>query len=174
MVVGPRHFDAPLERALPIRKGANYQHRRNYEGHYWCAGSRSHVWYESMTEYSALMYLDHTLEIAELSSQPACVYFDDGSRHYPDFFARLKSGKRIMFDVRPVDLIDDVAVEQFSKTASVCEQIGWQYEVVHGLTGVPRYNLEWLAAYRHSWNSPPPAVGEAMPSYLSEPMTLGL
>src|SRR5690625_5889385 len=95
MPIGPACLDVGIERALPIRRGHSYQHRRNYEGHYWCAGTGRHVWYESMTEYTALMHLDHTERLSAVATQPVCLYFADGSRHYPDFFALHESGEKV-------------------------------------------------------------------------------
>lgn len=89
MPAGPECRDVGIERAELIRRGHNYQHRRNYEGFYWCAGTESHIWYESMTEYTSLMYLDHTTELAAVAAQPLCLIFEDGTKHYPDFFAVL-------------------------------------------------------------------------------------
>lgn len=131
-----------------------YQHRRNYEGYYQCAGSGQPIWYESMTEYTALMGLDHQHRLAGIAAQPFCILFPNGMRHYPDFFAVHESGRQWVYDVRPAELVDEKAAEQFAKTRTVCDQIGWGYEVLDGLTGVPRHNLEWLAAYRHPYIKP--------------------
>lgn len=172
MVIGPDCRDVGIERAVPIRRGGNYQHRRNYEGHYWCAGSGRHVWYESMTEYTALMHLDHTERLSAVATQPVCLYFADGSRHYPDFFALHESGEKVMYDVRPLELVDKAAEDQFVKTSQVCERIGWGYAVLHGVTGLQRHNLEWLAAYRHPWNCPTEGDRSQLLAFLEEPQTL--
>lgn len=173
MVIGPDCRDVGIERAVPIRRGGNYQHRRNYEGHYWCAGSGRHVWYESMTEYTALMYLDHTERLSAVASQPVCFHFADASRHYPDFFALHESGEKVMYDVRPLALVDKTAEEQFAKTSEACERIGWGYAVLHGVSGAQRHNLEWVAAYRHPWNSPTADDRERLLAFLDVPQTLG-
>ncbi|MEE1622727.1 TnsA-like heteromeric transposase endonuclease subunit [Zafaria sp. Z1313] len=143
-----------LETARRARRPANYQHRRNYEGYYWWAGSGESVWYESMTEYAVLMELDHSQRLAKVAAQPFCILFNDGARHYPDYFALHASGSQVVYDVRPADRIDEKAEMQFAKTREVCEQIGWGYEVLHGATGVQRHNLEWLAGYRHPYITP--------------------
>lgn len=161
-----------LEAARPVRKPVKYQHRRNYEGYYWCAASGESVWYESMTEYSALMNLDHGGDLARVAAQPFCVLFSDGTRHYPDYFARHASGKQVVYDVRPEDRIDHKAVVQFGKTREICEQIGWGYEVLHGVTGVQRHNLEWLAAYRHSYVAPNSTMRERIVDAAIDPVSL--
>lgn len=140
-----------LETARMVRRPVKYQHRRNYEGFYWCAGSGESIWYESMTEYSALMELDHTRQLAKVAAQPFCILYPDGTRHYPDYFTLHASGRQVVYDVKPVDRLDEKAVTQFAKTRQVCEHVGWGYEVLHGVTGLRRHNLEWLAAYRHPY-----------------------
>lgn len=161
-----------IETARVARKPAKYQHRRNYEGYYWCSGSGQSIWYESMTEYSALMELDHTLRLAQVAAQPLCMLFPDGSRHYPDFFALHESGRQFLYDVRPESLVDEKASVQFAKTRKVCEQIGWGYRILHGVTGVSRHNLEFLAGYRHPYVDPGPAVRDRILSEASEPRSL--
>src|SRR5690625_4642359 len=88
-----------------------------------------------MTEYTALMYLDHTERLSAVASQPVCFHFADASRHYPDFFALHESGEKVMYDVRPLALVDKTAEEQFAKTSEACERIGWGYAVLHGVSG---------------------------------------
>ncbi|MFF2296536.1 TnsA-like heteromeric transposase endonuclease subunit [Arthrobacter sp. NPDC058127] len=150
-VADQRCLQHGLESARILRRPVKYQHRRNYEGYYWCSGSGESVWYESMTEYSALMHLDHTLNLIKVAAQPLCILFTDGTRHYPDYFALHESGRQVLYDVRPAELVDEKAEIQFAKTREVCAKIGWGYEVLHGLTGMPRHNLEWLAGYRHPY-----------------------
>lgn len=147
-----------LGTAQRSREPVKYQHRRNYEGYYACAGTGQSIWYESMTEYSALMQLDHEYQLAQVASQPFCILFPDNSRHYPDFFAVHASGQQCVYDVRPMELIDDRASTQFEKTGRLCERIGWAYEVLHGVRGVQRHNLEWLAGYRHQYVAPESTV----------------
>lgn len=172
MLAGPECRDVGIERAAPIRRAYNYQHRRNYEGLYWCAGTGSHVWYESMTEYTSLMYLDHKMMLTAVAAQPLCLVFEDGTMHYPDYFATLQSGRRILIDVKPHERMDDVVRAQFDKTATACRLIGWDYDVLHGLQTVPRHNLEWLSAYRHPWNAPSGEDRSRLLLFLAQPREL--
>lgn len=172
MVAGPACRDVGIERAELIRRGHNYQHRRNYEGLYWCAGTESHVWYESMTEYTSLMYLDHTTSLVAVAAQPLCLIFEDRTKHYPDYFAVLQSGRKVLIDVKPYDRMDEAVEEQFVKTAAACELIGWDYEVMHGLPDLPRHNLEWIAGYRHPWNAPSDTDRSRLLAFLAEPRQL--
>jgi hypothetical protein len=91
------------------RQGAKYPNRRNYEGFYWCSQTKSHVWYESMAEYTALMWMDYSYDVAAVASQPMCIVFPDGHRHYPDYFVVLGTGDQLVVDVRPLALVDDKA-----------------------------------------------------------------
>ena len=170
--VGPSCAGAALHLAQRSRTANRYRFQRNYQGHYWCAGTGGHVWYESMTEYSSLMLLDHTKRLIAVASQPAALFFADGSTHYPDFFALHESGDRVMYDVRPAELIDDKAAVQFAKTADLCERIGWGYELLHGAGGIQRYNLEWITAYRHPWNRPDDVERVRLCAFLDQPRTL--
>lgn len=161
-----------LEDARVSRRPVKYRNRRNYEGYYWCAGSGESVWYESMTEYSVLMELDHTHRPAQVAAQPLCILFADGSRHYPDYFVLHRSGRRFLYDVRPAGLVDDKAETQFARTREVCGRIGWGYEVLHGVTGAQRHNLEWLAGYRHPYTAPEPRARSLILDATREPISL--
>ncbi|MCD4849699.1 TnsA-like heteromeric transposase endonuclease subunit [Arthrobacter sp. AK01] len=161
-----------LHLAMPARVGHRYRHQRNYHGLYWCAGTRSHVWYESMSEYSALMNQDHQSSLVAIAAQPALIQFADGTRHYPDYFALHDSGVRVMYDVRPLSLVDETTVGQFQKTAQLCERVGWGYEILHGLEGVQRHNLEWIAGYRHPWVRPSEDISERIHEILIQPRSL--
>lgn len=156
-----------------MHRGRNYQHRRNYEGHYWRLGTSHHVCYESMTKYTSLMYLDHTSQLSAVVTRPVCFYFTDGSRHYAVFFALHESGEKVMYGVRPLSLVDKATEAQFSKTAEVCERIGWAYAALHGVSRAQRHNLEWVAAYRHPRYSPREMDQERLLAFLEKPQMLG-
>lgn len=161
-----------LHKAVVYRQGIKYPHRRNYEGYYWFSRTAQHLWYESLTEYSALMWLDFSKAIVGISTQPLRILFADGRSHYPDIFTVLRDGTQALYDVRPQSLIDDKAAATFAKTADLCQRIGWPYQVLGELDLPMRHNLEWLAAYRHPRYRPPPDVRETALDYLSEPAPL--
>lgn len=161
-----------IETARLVRRPVNYQHRRNYEGYYWSSTTGQSIWYESMTEYSALMELDHTLQLAKVAAQPLCILFADGTRHYPDYFALHESGRQFLYDVRPESLIDEKARTQFAKTREICGKIGWGYGVLHGVTGVQRHNLEFLAGYRHPYIHPGIELRDRILAEASDPVSL--
>ena len=170
--VGPACRDVAFERALPWRKAHNYPQRRNYEGLYWCAGTQAHVWYESMTERSSLMFLDHTQLITAIAAQPMRIVFADGGWHVPDYFALIGARTRVLYDVKPQELIDSDVQTQIDKTAVVCAQIGWKYQVLHDLPLVFGQNLEWLAGFRHPWNAMPDDQRLRLLIELRQPCTL--
>jgi hypothetical protein len=161
-----------LYKAAVYRQAIKYPHRRNYEGYYWFSRTRQHLWYESLTEYSALMWLDFSQPIVGISTQPFCIVFADGSAHFPDFFTVLRDGTQSLYDVRPQILIDEKAADVFTKTRDLCRRIGWPYQILGELEVPMRHNLEWLAAYRHPRFKAPPEVREMVFDYLSEPASL--
>ena len=161
-----------LHKAAVYRQGLKYPRRRNYEGYYWFSRTGRHLWYESLTEYSALMWLDFSQSIVGISTQPLRILFADGTSHYPDVFTVLRDGTQSLYDVRPESLIDDRATATFAKTAILCQRIGWPYQVLGEFDPPMRHNLEWLAAYRHPRYKPPPAIRETALEFLSEPAPL--
>lgn len=157
-----------LHTAQVSRQPVKYQHRRHYEGYYWFSQTGKLVWYESMVEYTALMWLDYQQSIQSIAAQPMCIFFSDGSRHYPDFFAVHADGSQVLYDVRPLARIDESAALQFEKTKKVCAKAGWRYEVLTGVDQVARHNLEWMAAYRHQRCSPDDVLSERVLEFLSD------
>jgi hypothetical protein len=139
-----------FERTAPVRSGRNYQHRRHYEGLYPVISTGQAVWYESLLEWQCLMQLEHAGDVAGISTQPFCIVGPDRFRHYPDFFYRRGSdGIGVVVDVRSADRIDEATGARYQLTAALCSEVGWEYEIMHGLTGWAAMNLEWLSAFRH-------------------------
>lgn len=162
----------PFEAALPVREGTNYPGRLNHAGYYWFAGADHHVRHESMLEHVALMWLDYAYRIRSISAQPMVIRFRDGTTHVPDFFAVERSERRVLIDVHPTDLMDDVAVAQFDKTAAICRRVGWAYLLLTEFRTAVVNNLEWLAAYRHPRYAPAPDVTEAVRQFASRSPSL--
>ena len=52
-------FEWFAERAIPVRRSANYRKRRNRIGHLWMASTRTSVQFESLLERSLLLDLDY-------------------------------------------------------------------------------------------------------------------
>lgn len=163
----------PLESALPARVPSKFPGQSNYHGRYYFAGQVSKlVWHESMAEYTALMWLDHTEHVVAISSQPMCLWFGDGGNsrsHYPDYFLLLADGRRRMLDVRPEERVDDAARLTFERTRVLCERVGWEYDVFTGLDRAREFNLEWLSAFRHERYQPEPAEKAELLGFLAAP-----
>jgi hypothetical protein len=139
-----------FEDTEPVRAGSNYQHRRHYEGMYPVLSTGQAVWYESMLELQCLTQLEHSGDLAKIATQPMCFVGPDRFRHYPDFFYRRRSdGAGVVVDVRAANRIDQATSARYELTAELCHLIGWDYEIMNGLTGWAAMNLEWLAAFRH-------------------------
>lgn len=154
------------------RRGYNYQHRRNHEGFYPFISTGDFLRYESLEELRCLVLLEHTEDVTSIASQPFCLSFKDNSRHYPDLFAVGGDGRRTVYDVNPLDGIDDDTREVFAKTADECSRQGWRHVVLHGLAGWGWTNLEWLACFRAEDMHPKPDVEEKLLEYLQASRTL--
>jgi hypothetical protein len=154
------------------RCGYNYPHRRNYEGHYPFISTGDFLWYESMEELWCMVLLEHTEDIISIASQPFCLSFRDNTRHYPDLFALHRDGRRTVYDVRPLERVDDRSRGQFAKTAEECLMQGWQYIVLHGVAGWQRTNLEWLACFRTEDMHPGSGDEDELLEYLLTPRTV--
>lgn len=159
-----------LENTAAVRSGRNYQHRRHYEGMYPLISTGQTVWYESMLEWQCLMQLEHAGDLAGISTQPFCLVGPDRFRHYPDFFyRRVSDGAGVVVDVRSADRIDEATRTRYELTAALCREIGWEYDIMHGLTGWAAMNLEWLSAFRHSRFALAAPVLERLKPYIERP-----
>lgn len=154
------------------RRGYNYQHRRNYEGFYPFISTGDFLWYESFEELRCLVLLEHTEEMVSIASQPFCLSFKENTRHYPDLFAVRADGARTIYDVKPLDRIDDDTREIFAKTTDECTQQGWRHVVLHGVAGWLWRNLEWLACFRAEDMHPRLDDEQKLLEYLQAPRTL--
>ncbi|MGV9386242.1 TnsA-like heteromeric transposase endonuclease subunit [Nonomuraea sp. NPDC003707] len=146
-------WDMPFEQAKPARSFPSFKGQKNFAGLWWSATSGTHVGYESWVERDVAMVLDFRPEVVAFSSQPFWLHWPGGKRerrHAPDYFARLSDGGGLVIDVRPDDLIGPEDAEVFEATARACEEVGWRYERVGGLSAVLRANLRWLSGYRHA------------------------
>lgn len=161
-----------LERALLSRESPNYPGRPNHPGYYWFACTKRHVRYESGAEYTALMWFDRTYKSKAIAAQPMCLHFQDGTNHFPDFFAVEETGDQILIDVHPADVTDDEDMLTFSKTEALCDSIGWSYVLFTGLSQTFVNNLEWMAAYRNDRYLPPPDLERDVLVFLRKPQTL--
>ncbi len=152
----------PMAMNRRARVPATHPQKRNTQGYYWFSQLEKHVWFESMEEYSALMYLDHTENVSGVSAQPMRIDFDDNRFHFPDYLLAYERGRQELVNVRPAALIDERAQRQFATLTEVCSTIGWSHRVFDGLAPAERFNLEWIAAYRHGRHEPNAEVESAL------------
>jgi len=136
------------------RKPGKWKGQKPYHGHYWCAGSRTSVFHESMAEYAGMMLIDHLYDIATVYAQPMLMTFADGTFHYPDYLAIEADGTRHIIDVHPKALTTEANELAFRNTARVCEVIGWRFTLIDQLSDVVRMNLEMMSRYRHHRYTP--------------------
>lgn len=153
-VVDGTPFLGDLSRAVPARVGYKYPRRINHEGLYVVGQTRQQVWYESMTEYVALMQIEHTMSVTALASQPCCFLLRGGIAHYPDYAIRTEEGRTMVVDVRDMEFTELRDIVAFNRTAHVCKQLGWGYTIVEPLHNHEERDLVWLAGYRHSVAAP--------------------
>lgn len=162
-----------VQPGMPSRTPGKYVGQRSYQGVYWCAGTQSHVWHESMTEYAALMLLDHLHDIAAVHPQPMVLSFADGTVHYPDHLVVTEEGKYILVDVHLTSRTTENDLRAFENTREMCGRLGWQFEVIDGLDQVLFWNLELLGRCRHPRFAPSAAVRRRILAIASSGTTFG-
>lgn len=136
--------------AHPARLPMKWDTQRSSQGYYWCACTESMVRYESMSEFTALMLLDHLFDIVEVVSQPMMLTFQrDDLHHVPDVFFRTAQGENILVDVHATDRTTEAEALKFELTAQMCARIGWRYELFDTFPDVTRWNLEMMGRYHH-------------------------
>ncbi|MBT2496203.1 TnsA-like heteromeric transposase endonuclease subunit [Microbacterium sp. ISL-59] len=142
------------------RKPGKWKGQRPYHGHYWCAGSRTSVFHESMAEYAGMMLIDHLYDIVRVDAQPMFMTFADGTVHYPDYLAREADGTAHVIDIHPRALTTEASDLAFANTARVCEVLGWRFTLIDQLSDIVRMNLEMMGRYRHHRYTPIAAIEE--------------
>jgi hypothetical protein len=142
----------------PARKFGRYPGMKNFPGSYWAATTGRHLGHESWNERSWAMVLDFDPVVTGIVSQPFQVIGREGGRlwrHTPDYLAERSGRPRLVIDVRPEDL---AAQEDFLRlvdlTRPICEDLGWEYKVVHQVPDQILKNIDFLSAYRRSFPDP--------------------
>ncbi len=166
-------LDRDLHLSRRARTAPQHANQVNYPGLYWQSQLDSHIWYESLFEMTALMWLDYRHELRGLASQPMLLQFADGTKHFPDFFALHANGRQVLYDVKPADRISDRFRAQAQETRRICDEIGWGYEIFTGIDRVLNRNLTWLSAYRSPRYRPESTLKDAVLARFEEPMEFG-
>ncbi|MBT2473641.1 TnsA-like heteromeric transposase endonuclease subunit [Microbacterium sp. ISL-103] len=139
-----------VEPAQPARLPMKWDTQRSSQGYYWCACTETMVRYESMSEFTALMLLDHVFDIVDIVSQPMMLTFQrDDLHHVPDVFFRTAQGENILVDVHDSERTTEAEALKFELTAQMCERIGWRFELFDTFPDVTRWNLEMMGRYHH-------------------------
>lgn len=124
------------------------QNEPTHPGYYWFSQLERHIWYETMSEYLGLMFLDQSRTVRAISAQPMLISFGNGHSHYPDYLVLGDRADQTMFNVHRADKVEEDP-SQFEAAFELCQRVGWRFELFTGLGDAQRANLEWLSAYRH-------------------------
>jgi hypothetical protein len=159
--------------APAIRIGNKYPRKRAYPGFNWFSKTNGFIWYESMFEREALLWLDLLTDVVAIASQPMRMDFADGSHHYPDFFALHSDHRQIVYDVKPASKLTQKALDQFKKTEDLCAEIGWSFQLITDQSDAARANINWLSNYRQTRFAPPAAARDGLITELTQgPLTV--
>lgn len=124
----------PFENGRMARNIPAYRDSAHTPGRYWAATTGELVEFESHLEEKWLTLLDFDTGITGFSSQPMELESADEHgpwHHVPDLFARRGDGSALLLDVKNPARLDDEPVRlQAARTAALCEQLGWDYEMV--------------------------------------------
>lgn len=158
----------------PARLPMKWDTQRSSQGYYWCACTGTMVRYESMSEFTAMMLLDHLFDIVEVASQPMMLTFQrDDLHHVPDVFVRTAQGESILVDVHDTGLTTDAEALKFELTAQLCERVGWRYELFDTFPDVTRWNLEMMGRYHHPRFEPEAATRSRILNVARQVKTFG-
>lgn len=171
-IAGPSRLSDALYFASPYRKAHQYPKRRHYTGEHWFSNTGTHVWYESLFERQAMLWLDFSHTIVAISSQPMQMLLGNGTKHVPDLIALHSSHRQVVYDIKPPELVTADAREQFKETARVCQAVGWGYEVLSSFEPVTRRNLNWLSNFRQNRFAPPAEARARLMDALVGPLAL--
>jgi hypothetical protein len=159
--------------APAIRIGNKYPKKRAYPGYNWFSKTNGFVWYESMFEREALLWLDLLTDVVAITSQPMRMDFADGSHHYPDFFALHSDHRQVVYDVKPASKLNEKALDQFKKTEELCAEIGWGFKLITDQSDAARANIHWLSNYRQTRFAPSVAARDGLIAELTNrPLTV--
>lgn len=167
--------DVRFETCLPVRTFAYGSTQEHTPGLFWSATTGTHIPYESRLERSWMLEADFDTDVVGISSQPFTIEHvapDNCWAHTPDLFLRYADCTARVRDVKnPSRLNDPAVVEQAARTAELCDEIGWFYDMV----GVPDLrrtaNLDWLSAYRRLF-TPADDMADRIMTLCRTPLTI--
>ena len=137
----------------PIRNPRSTEKSRHIPVQAHCFVTGTTLKLESGLEYDLLLMLERDPTAAWFVPQPARlgVTLPNGRRtiHTPDLLMLDTAGRVTIWNVRSAERQDDKFRVQSDATAAACQEVGWGYAVFPGHSRAKKYNLRWLAAYRH-------------------------
>lgn len=165
-------LDASIVTGRPVRRPGRYRGQKNYPGKHWFASSQVHIPFESMLERSALMRIDFALDIIAIAAQPVKILFADGGNTVPDFLAEHRDGSQTIFEVKSARALTEEKLAKFAKSKTVCDKVGWGFQVLTECDVITMDNLELLAGYRHPLYLPVREVRDRILAAARKPLTL--
>lgn len=166
-------ISVPVDRASPIREFYAWQHKRNYEGHWFSTTTGTLLCFESLLERQFLLSADFDPTVTAISAQPLAILWPANTAsengrslrsHVPDFFCRHADGNGRLIDVRRPGHTDD---PHFQLAAQLCAEVGWEYTVFSGLDETTAANLTWLSGYRTRHYAPAEATTASIQKFLT-------
>ena len=137
----------------PIRNPRSTERSRHIPVQAHCFVTGTTLKLESGLEYDLLLMLERDPTAAWFVPQPARlgVRLPNGRRtiHTPDLLMLATAGRVTIWNVRSEERQDEKFRIQSDATAAACRDVGWDYDVFPGHSRPKKYNLRWLAAYRH-------------------------
>ena len=171
----PAHPDLMQERiyeAMPIRVSKSHAKSTAYQGHSIISQTRQQLWVESRLEAFALMWIDMSFDVQSVATQPMRIDFADGTRHTPDIFALHSDSTQVLYDVKPRSKLTEKVLTQFQKTRDICADVGWGYQLFHGLPPQVHANMVWLWNFARTDLKPARHVEARVLELLDVPRTL--
>lgn len=162
---------------LPVRRPPSFAGQRNYPGLFWSSTNCDHVVYESLLELSWLWLADFDPTIVRLAAQPLRIVGHDSSRRrvrFPDFLAIDGSGRGLIIDVKPADLLSHPHVQaSLAWTSQVMGDAGIAYAVWSGAPAVVLRNVRLTASARRVGLVPDEAIRAAVEHCPTEGCSIG-
>jgi len=135
-----------------VRRIEPSHYKTNRPGLFWFSSASHFVAHESRLEAMSLLTLDFEGQTCAVVAQPFRLHLTGAQsprEHVPDYFARTRSGRGVVIDVKPKALLGHTKVAaQFAATRSLCEQAGWEYRIMSEPPDNVRMNMTLLSGYR--------------------------
>lgn len=136
----------------PTRNYPTYKKQRNRPNNHYVADLQKHVYCESLLEAQVLLELEFEERLVAVLAQPFRIQLPrqggGSTLHTPDFYILCEGGARLVVDVRPEALINDVVREQAVAMEQLAAYCALTYMLRSGYSQPARSTHRWLSAYR--------------------------